>query len=223
MIYGSTIGRKFFEDGSVRRYPGNTVVADITPECPAYDVMLRLNRMVSEHGLSDHYIMLPADSYHMTVIRGLNDQVRTDDFWPASLPKDASMDEVDDYVSTAIAKAKIPGQVRMRFFEVKASKGCMIAFLVPADEEQNRLLRDFRDRAADALGLRLPKHDEYRFHISLGYTRVVPEGEDEERRAKMIEEMNALIANQPDFLVTAPYMAYYDDMYAFSPKRIPRD
>ena len=30
-MYGKEIGRKFYEDGKVRRYPGNTVVADVVP------------------------------------------------------------------------------------------------------------------------------------------------------------------------------------------------
>jgi len=38
----------------------------------------------------------------------------------------------------------------------------------------------------------------------------------------MLQEMNRLIENQPDVIITAPYMAYYNDMLAFSPVRIPR-
>ena len=52
MTYGSTIGEKFYEDGSVRRYPGNTIVADILPGCGAYDVMTHLRDMIAEYGLS---------------------------------------------------------------------------------------------------------------------------------------------------------------------------
>lgn len=223
MIYGSTIGKKFHEDGTVRRYPGNTVVADILPGNPAYDVMCKLRQMVIDMGLTSHIILLPEDSYHMTVIQGVNDQVRKETNWPKDLPLDAPMTQVDDFVSAAILKTGLPGPVRMRFDTIGIGKNACIIRLHPADEAQSRILWDFRNRAADNLGLRLPNHDNYRFHISLGYVWKIAEGADEERLEQLKEKVNAYIATQPEFWTDAPYMAYYSDMHAFSPERIPRD
>ena len=223
MTYGSTIGKKFYEDGRVRRYPGNTVVADILPGNPAYDVMCRLRQMVIDRGMDTHFILLPEDSYHMTVIQGINDQVRKETHWPAALPLDASLMQADAYVSEAMLGAGLPGAVRMRFDAVHISTGACTIRLQPADEAQEELLRDFRNRAADRLGLRLPGHDTYRFHISLGYVRVIPEGEAAEKTERLKAEMNAYIAAQPEFYTSEPYMAYYDDMYRFSSVKIPRD
>ena len=39
MQYGSTIGQKFYEDGTVRQFKGNTVVADVVPGSQAFDTM----------------------------------------------------------------------------------------------------------------------------------------------------------------------------------------
>ena len=97
------------------------------------------------------------------------------------------------------------------------------ALLYPADENEARKLTEFRDKVADNIGLRLPKHESYRFHISLAYTRVVPEGEDEARMQKLVDEMNEFLATQDAFDIAPPYMAYYNDMLAFSPVRLPRD
>ena len=72
------------------------------------------------------------------------------------------------------------------------------------------------------MGVRRPNHEKYRFHISLGYTRIVTEGENEARRQALIQKMEALMKEQPAFVTTQAYMAYFDDMYAFSPTRIPR-
>ena len=223
MQYGSTIGIKFYEDGSVRRYPGNTVVADILPGCKAYEVMSQLRQWVIDAGLDDHLILLPEDSYHMTLFRGLNDQVRREPYWPEALPKDAPMTQVDDHVSTAVEKAGLPGPVRMKFDRVNVSRNCMIVHLQPADEEQNRILRQFRDRGAENVGVFFPKHDQYIFHISLAYVRIVPEGEAAERLEALKEKIDAYIATQPEFYTAQPYMAYYDDMLRFHPERIPRD
>ena len=223
MIYGSTIGKKFYEDGTVRRYPGNTVVADILPGNPAYAVMCKLRQMVIDTGMDEYLILLPENSYHMTVLQGVNDQVRKETHWPKGLPLDATMTQADDFVSAAFLEIGLPGPARMRFDAVHISTGACIIRLYPADEAQEKLLRDFRDQAADNLGLRLPNHENYRFHISLGYVRVLPEGEAAEKLEQLKVKINAYIANQPEFTTEAPYMAYYRDMHAFSPVRIPRD
>lgn len=222
MRYGSTIGQKFYEDGSVRQFKGNTVVADVVPGSQAFDTMCKLRQMVIDAGLDSHLILLPEDSYHITYISGFNDQQRIDGYWPESFSREATMEEADDFVTKAIESVGIPGPARMVFDNVGWGAGCCIIRLKPADEEQSKILYDFRDRAADAMGVRRPNHEKYRFHISLGYTRIITEGEDDVRRLQLIEKMEALMKAQPEFLTTQAYMAYFDDMYAFSPTRIPR-
>lgn len=217
MTYGSSIGKKFYEDGQVRPFRGNTVVADITTRNPAYTVMLKLREMVKAYDLDEHYILLPPDSYHMTVIDGLVSEVRDEAHWPAALAQDASMETADAYISAAIARAALPGPVCMRFDAIHISKNCIIVHLFPNDETQEQILRTFRDRAAAQIGLKLPKHDTYRFHISLGYTRIVPEGDAAERLAQMVDAMNTFLAEQSAFMTGVPYMAYFEDMHKFTP------
>ena len=219
-MYGEQIGKKFEMDGRARRYPGNTVIADVRPGCSAYDVMTALRKMAADAGFADSMILLPEDSYHMTVLRGLNDLVRTDAFWPASLAKDTPMEKVDDHVSAAVASVKMPGPIRMKFRGVRVNGEDFRVLLSPADEVQQSILRFFRDKAADAIGLRLPGHDEYTYHITLAYTRLIPE--DQEALSALVEKMEAYISHQPVFETTPPYMAYYDDMLAFHANRIQR-
>ena len=222
MKYGSTIGIKFHKDGSVREFKGNTVVADVIPGSEAFDAMCRLRQMVIDAGLDEHLILLPRDSYHITYISGLNDQQRIDGYWPETFSREATMAEADDYVTAAIESVGIPGPARMKFDSVDWGAGCCIIRLKPADEQQRKILYDFRDRAANAIGVHRPNHEKYRFHISLGYTRIVPEGEWETRKQSLIEKMEAFMATQPEFLTTQAYMAYFNNMHQFSPTRIPR-
>ena len=69
------------------------------------------------------------------------------------------------------------------------------------------MLRAYRDAVAEKIGLFLPRHHEYKFHVSLAYTRIVPEGEDEMRMQALIERMDRHLADRPTFDVTDPYMA----------------
>lgn len=167
-------------------------------------------------------ILLPEDSYHMTVIRGLNDQVRTDAYWPAALAKDATMEQADDYVQRAFESAGLPGKIRMRFCGVRVNEEDFRVLLEPADAQQAQILRDFRDRAAAALGLFLPGHESYTYHITLAYTRVVPQGEQKKALERAVEEMKTYLNAQGAFEVTPPYVAFYDGMLVFSAKRIAR-
>jgi hypothetical protein len=220
MAYGLDIGRKFYEDGTVRRYPGNTVVADVTPGCTGYDVMNKLRDMIIENGFEKTVILLPSDSYHMTVISGVNDQVRDAEHWPPNMPLDTPMAEMDDYISEAVAKVPMPKNIRVKFNRVIFGSHCMIIAVDPVNEAE---LREFRDAVAKEIGFKLPRHDNYTFHISLGYTWVMPEGEELERFNALKQKMNEFLAKQPEFGINPPYMAFYNDMYAFSPERLPRD
>ena len=128
------------------------------------------------------------------------------------------------FIACGEKPAPVPPQ-EMEVFALEVSDitptSCHFA-VVPADEEQDKILRDFRDRAATEIGLFLPKHETYKFHISLGYRRILPEGEDAKHFETLVAKMDEYIADQPAFETEPPYMAYYSDMYAFSSERLPR-
>lgn len=222
MLYGTQIGKKFAEDGSANRYPGNTVVSDATPETLAYKVMSQCLAMLKDAGLAQLFIPLPEDSYHMTVIRGVNDLVREAAFWPAALPMDASMEAADDYMASAIGSVPHPGAMRMRFGEAKINAEDFRISMLPADEAQEKALRRYRDQVAEAVGLRLPGHDAYTFHITLAYTWRLPD----EAQQKLIDglkmKMDELLAKQPVVELHPPHAAFYRDMLSFSAERVAR-
>lgn len=223
MRWGKEIERKFARDGKPLRYPGNTVVSDVKPGNPAHAVLLRLRGMLADSGLSPLFILLPGESYHMTVIRGLNDRVRERDFWPDALDIHVGMDAADAYFTRAVRSVQNPGAIRMAFDRVQIDATDFRVRLRPQDTEQSRILADFRNRVADALGLRLPGHEAYAYHITLAYTLRLPEGEEAARLSNLAREMDARLSVQPPFAVDAPHAAYYDDMTAFSPARIARE
>lgn len=222
MPYGLQIGKKFHEDGTAAAYPGNTVVSDATPETRAYQVMKECLDMLTAAKLDSLFIALPEDSYHMTVIRGVNDLVRTPEYWPPQLPIDAPMTAADDYMAAAIARVENPGEMRMRFGEAKITAEDFRISMLPADEAQERSLRAYRDRVADEVGLRLPGHDGYTFHITLAYTWRLPEGDQQETLQSLKQKMDALLASQPVVTLHPPHTAFYRDMLSFSEKRLPR-
>lgn len=222
MPYGYQIGKKFHMDGSAALYPGNTVVSDAMPETKAYQVMSECLAMLEGAGLSELFIPLPRDSYHMTVIRGVNDLVRDAAYWPEALPADATMSAADDYMTAAISRVENPGVMRMRFGEAKINAEDFRISMLPADDEQEKLLRAYRDRVADAIGLRLPGHDGYTFHITLAYTWQLPDEKQAQVIGELKRRMDALLSAQPVVELHPPHVAYYRDMLSFSAQRIAR-
>lgn len=223
MVWGQQIGSKFDREGKPMRYPGNTVISDLRESNPAFSMMDRARGLLQRSALASHFILLPRDSYHMTVIRGLNDHVRADGYWPDALPRDTLMQDVDTYVASAVRSVAGPGSIRMRFGEVVFDDADVRVQLLPSDEEQTTALSTYRDAVADALGLRLPGHNDYRYHLTLAYMlRPIP--------THKIRELNALkatldevLTDQPEVTLDPPYMAYYQDMYSFEPEPIARD
>lgn len=221
--YGTQIGKKFAPDGTALLYPGNTIIADVDPGNPAYDVMTSCLQLLKASPLSGLFIHLPEDSYHMTVIRGINDRVREEAFWPETLPADVPMAEADAYMHQAVGQVPSPGTIRMRFDEAVITAEDFRIRLKPADDGQLQVLRAYRDAVADAIGLRLPGHDAYTFHMTLAYTWYLPDETQQHQLSELVRQMNGLLAAQEQVMIDPPHFAWYQDMMSFSKKPIPRD
>lgn len=215
MAYGTQIGKKFHADGTAASYPGNTVIADVRPGNPAYDVMAACLQLLREAKLDELFIPLPKDSYHMTVIRGVNDLVRESAFWPDVLALDCSMEEADAYMAHAVASVENPGAIRMRFDRARITDEDFRILLVPADAAQECVLRAYRDAVAEAVGLRLPGHDAYTFHMTLAYTWRLPDAAQKKTLEKLTAAMDTLLAAHGEVLVDSSHFAYYEDMLSF--------
>jgi|GEM_PF-6640506 len=83
---------KFFPDGRPRPYPGNTVsaafIADRRPERALRAVVAALRR----HESSGTFCFLPPATWHVTVLRGINDRMRAPGDWPRGIARDATLD-----------------------------------------------------------------------------------------------------------------------------------
>jgi len=213
--FGSQINIKFNTDGSPRRYPGNTVISDICPDNKAFGVIKHLTEQLKERNLDDLFILLPDNSYHVTIIRGVNDLVRTKDYWPPAIPLDAPMDKVDNFVRSCVESVEAPETVHMRFSHVQIDDADLRICLEPADKNEDKKLREYRDNIAEKLNLRLPGHDNYVFHITAAYVKFIPEENRKNMLEKYTEDMNMFLKQQESFELPKPRFAYYNDMFYF--------
>ncbi len=219
--FGSSIGKKFNEDGSVRHFPGNTMVCILDHSSEVFrrareerDLLYSLcGRTIS---------VLPDESLHMTAIEGVCDQVRKKELWTSFLSLDCPLSDVDDFFEEAWKKVPPMGKVEMTFDHLWLESGCAIA-LRPASAEDEERIRGWRDRVSGIMGLRFPGHGKYMFHISLAYGMRMPDDAEMERFEREKERFDRQCKDSPfTFTVPQPSLTFFDDMFLFNPFRIPR-
>lgn len=220
--YGNSIGTKFFQNGLPMQYPGNTIVAEIQMNCYTSRLLKDLADELKRTIRQDMQIMLPPESYHMTVIQGLNDKNRQLDYWPKVLAIDSSMKTVDDYVERCFQSIPQLRNIRMRFREIAIDDNDYRVYLLPENKNEEKRLREYRNQFADEIGFRLPGHDEYQFHITLSYTRLILRDNDKDKINKFTCAVNAKLQQESPFVLPSAGLRFYETMLLFSPTRIPR-
>jgi hypothetical protein len=204
---------KFSTTGEVLRFQGNTVICAVRESAGA--ILGELNR--AQQRLKDlpgagKYIYLPPSSFHMTVIRLTDQTHRNTSFWPASFSPDCDMAEIDRAFKRAVDAVRAPASLRMRVDSCTAWR----VNLVPHDQETHLELVRFRDEVAAETGVRYSDHDEYRFHITLGYRLADISTAEHSMEEKIVTDITErLIGVSGVFVLDAPEFVVFDDMLSF--------
>lgn len=221
--FGSCIGNKFNADGSVRHFPGNTIVCILDHESDVFKKVKETRARFENCGASSCFTFLPDDSLHMTAIEGVVDEVRDAPHWTSKLPLDAPLVEVDDFFEREFKKLPKLGEVRMTFDHLWLSGALVIAFR-PETPEYEKRIRSWRDVVGDALGLHFPGHETYTFHSGLAYGIRQPNHDEAEILETLTAQFDKECKEAPfSFTVPEPSLTFFDDMFFFNKKRIPRD
>ncbi len=215
--YTPSVGSKFHEDGSVRTFPGNTIICTVDPERQpvVYEEALWAQQALRAMACSAKYAFLPPASFHMTVMELLCDQVRTASNWSDRLPLTASLEETDRFFMERIAPIPTPAPIRMRYSHMR-SPG-LIA-LDPEDDATTNTLADYRDAVAQATGVRFANHDTYGYHISLVYNLIELELDEQAEVERTFEQIHDRLSETfGRFEPQAPELVFFDDMFRFVP------
>lgn len=219
--FGQSIGKKFHPDGSVRKYPGNTVVCMIPPNTYVYEQLIRLWDDFRLSGLSDHYIALPPASYHMTLFSGVNDQVRSQEYWSRHLPLDATIGETDRFFQRQFqdVPVHVVSGIEIMFDQVHLDDQDFRILLKPRHPEDDSTLASIRDQLSKRFGVHQPNHRQYRLHITLAYLWRKQDREQMKRVDEWIANTNRELQHNPVwFHLQTPELVLYDHMFDFPAK-----
>lgn len=211
-------GKKFGVDGSIQRFPGNTILCHLNQPGRQHDALKGVVAKLREETGDVNITWLPPSSYHMTVFDGSLDSRRSAGDWPNGLGPDASLQECNDLIAERLRKFDLgfDPPIRMVADENSPAPAMTGIPLRPIDAAEGMRLRDLRDRLAVALGIRHANHDSYAFHTTFGYyiKRFSPEAELDYRRnyTRAIQKFRQL---QPVIELGAPEYCLFDDMTSF--------
>src|SRR3546814_19742624 len=80
------VGSKFYADGRVHPFPGNTVICHVPQQgehSGCFNALLDIYREAPAHPFVRKITLLPPSSYHMAIFGGANDKPREPKHWPA--------------------------------------------------------------------------------------------------------------------------------------------
>lgn len=214
--YSKNVGAKFNEDGSVKKFPGNSIISHIYKNQEIYKHLVHIRSILEKSSISEKYTLLPVNSYHMTVKDLICDEVREIEHWSSKMPIDVRLDETDRYFKQVWSDIKNLDTIRMKFGLIFVKGVGVSVTLIPATKEQKEKLKAFRDQIAIATGVRHPNHEIYRFHVSLAYLIEVLDEEDEKELKVLEESINKYLKTVDEvFELNAPELVLFDDMFSF--------
>ncbi len=224
LVETKNIGRKFNSDGSIRFFPGNTIISKVKEDSTIYSVIKEISKTFQTADKGGKYGFLPMDSFHMTMIQGVCDVDRKQELWSRYLPLDMPLEKVDDFFEKKYKEVSKMPETRMRFDYIDLSNKTILVRFQPENSEFAGNLKQFRDEVSEKLGVRFPDHDNYGFHISIAYQLWEMTEEEEKEIHKACGELSQnLEKNRPVFSLRQPELTFFDNMYIFHSHRIPRN
>ncbi|KAJ2974557.1 hypothetical protein NQ176_g5988 [Zarea fungicola] len=217
VAYPKWIGQKFDANGHVLPFSGNTILSYIDKASPFFSALSEAHQELSRWPYASSFAMLPPSSYHVTIMQGVCEPIRTVSNWPRDLPLTAELAECTSHFLAKLSSSGLTlgKPVRMRIHGWRPLENNIGLRLVPATETDAERLSRFRDALADELKLRLPGHEEYELHCTLAYSlRLFDDAQNE----AMLKFLGPLLARFPEFVeIGAPDLCVFENMFKYDP------
>ncbi len=221
--FTSEVGRKFYADGRVSPFIGNTVICHVDQQGPnstLFEALLDIYRQLPALRFANKITALPPSSYHMTIFGGANHPDRKPGLWPKSIPFDTPIEECNRILGERIANAKLgslaPIRVRVDLSDPADRETPFTIRLLPVDDSENQRMRALRNKFSELLEIRSPSHDSYRFHVTLAYLiRTLDPTELREFRASYKAQHAEVAKRCPVIEFGQPEYCSLEDMFHF--------
>ncbi len=215
--YTPSVGTKYHADGTVRRFPGCSVVCRLAPLMPQFARLEWVQAYSRDEFFAKKLAYLPPDSFHMTIFDLVCDERRVPEAWSDRLALDAPLPEVEAALAEALESVEFPTRrFRMRFGGLGPFHTTLHVLLDPADWATRRALAALREEISRVTGVRHPNHDSYRFHVSLAYLLQPLSAQDKRDYLSYTAEVESRLEVVFSTLrLLEPELTFFDDMHDF--------
>ncbi|TGQ45981.1 DUF1868 domain-containing protein [Mesorhizobium sp. M00.F.Ca.ET.216.01.1.1] len=159
------LGTRYDATGDFLIEPGNTVVCHLVGGSASEAVVLDVRERMRAMPDADRLAFTPVSSLHMTLFQGIIEYRRRFPYWPQDVPLDTSIDDMTRLYLERLNGFKGRGAFKIRVIDVVPT-GLTVA---GASDEDERIMRAWRDALSVPFGYRHPDHDNYAFHITFAY------------------------------------------------------
>ncbi len=205
-------GTRYGKRGGFLREPGNTVVCHVEKGSETEQALVDVRDGYLDMPEADKLLLTPITSLHMTLFQGIIEYQRKPGFWPADLPLDTPIDDMNE-----IMAARLEAFQPLDPFSVIVSGAGPAGLTVEGRREEDRkAMRSWRDAFADLLGYRHPDHDTYVYHITFGYPTERLSDAALPVWQSMLDGIAGRIAVRvPELELTPPAFCVFEDMNHF--------
>jgi hypothetical protein len=159
------LGTRYDATGDFLPEPGNTVVCHLVSGSASQRAVLEVrDRMMSMPGVSK-LTFTPISSLHMTLFQGIIEYRRTFPYWPQDMPLDTSIDAMTRLYLNRLEGFKGCGAFKIKVVDITPVGLTMTG----ATDEDDRIIKAWRDALSVPFGYHHPDHDSYVFHITFAY------------------------------------------------------
>nr|DAS55929.1 MAG TPA: hypothetical protein [Inoviridae sp.] len=221
-------GNKFDYDGQALRFKGNSLISHVPQDSEFYQYLLHFQDKIRHSEIADRHVFLPKNSLHVTIFNGTNETLTQRDkagFWPADLPKDATIEAVHAHYLNKLKgfKPDLPKKLEFKPTELWTpfdKKGLTLGMELVHAEDKAKLI-EFRRALNELLQTSRNVPEKLDFHISLGYTWKKYSAQlMESAEKKRVMWSQEFARHSPVLHIDQIEFAIFNDMLSYSPLHI---
>ena len=204
---------KFDHNGKPLPFPGCSIISKIPLKSDLFYEIKLLQLKYKDLSPEKAYTYLPATSFHMTLFDCCNVNTVNTPYWPKKIVEDNNYTKIAYVLSKRIKKYIFPDK-----FDLKLKKlfGGYSIILEGNTNKDEKIIRDYRNKLSDLLGIRFENHETYSFHITLAY--ILRKLKDDE--IKKVIKINfrlleGFVKKFPIIQIEKPELCTFENMYEF--------
>ena len=204
---------KFDHNGKPLPFPGCSIISKIPLKSDLFYEIKLLQLKYKNLSPEKAYTYLPETSFHMTLFDCCNVNTFNTQYWPKYIVADNNFKKIAYVLSKRIKNLKFPDK-----FDLKLKKlfGGYSMILEGNTKKDEKIIRDYRNKLSDLLGIRFENHETYSFHITLAY--ILRKLKDDE--IKKVIKINfrlleGFVKKFPIIQIEKPELCTFENMYEF--------